>query len=296
MIVNLISVIFILFTVIASSNQNENCNSNAMCLECSENEIDINGNAYCLKCDEKQGYIGIAGTCIPKEDFPSKKTIENCQSYFSNIAYCAVCDGNNHIEITKLCVGGSKDKYPTKWIILICVLSGIFLIGFIVVMVILIKKKRKKQYIINEKENHDNEIIKNNEKQNINEHNNIQSDNLPLPQDQVSENEILHVSDKYNCSKNGCNGKAVIKSDCNCGYLCLEHANSFYNSNNLDSLNGKRSLNIKKQQCKKCNIGFITEIKKISKCESCGIFEFLELFENNEICEECKGKKLLNNL
>ena len=89
MTVNLISVIFILFTIIVSSNQNENCNSHAMCLECSENEIDINGNAYCLKCDEKKGYIGIAGTCIPKEDFPSKKIIENCQSYF--FKYCLLC-------------------------------------------------------------------------------------------------------------------------------------------------------------------------------------------------------------
>lgn len=299
MIVNLISVIpfFILFTLIVTSNQNENGHSQYICLEYSESEFDINGNSYCLKCDENKGYIGIAGTCIPKDDFPSKKIIDNCQSYSLNVAYCAVCNGNNRIKITKSCE--NKDKLP-MWIFFICVFTGILIIGSIIMVIVVVKQRRKKSKL-KEKDNNDNENMKNNNIQNITKHNNIQSDNLPLPREQVLEEERLknedefHFSDKYHCSKNGCNGKAVIKSDCNCGCLCLEHAISFYNSNNLNSFNRKKSLNIIKQQCKECNIGFINEIKRLSNCEMCGMFEFLEPVENKEICKECTGK-LLENL
>ena len=108
MTVNLISVvsIFITFTVIiASDGTNANSTCHYMCAKCSESEFDIDGNPYCLKCNEKQGYIGVAGTCINKEDFPSKKIIDSCQSYSANVAFCAVCMGKDQIKIASSCEG-----------------------------------------------------------------------------------------------------------------------------------------------------------------------------------------------
>ena len=265
MTVNLISVvsIFITFTVIiASDGTNANSTCHYMCAKCSESEFDIDGNPYCLKCNEKQGYIGVAGTCINKEDFPSKKIIDSCQSYSANVAFCAVCMGKDQIKIASSCEGSGTVKLQTKWIVIICVINGILLVGLII-MIIVLERRRRKQLALKEQDRNDNENSKVDNLNQIVQDNNIKSGDLPLPPEQVLEEEHrhkedeFHACDKCDCSKNGSNEKAEIRANCNCGALRLNHANSFDNNNNLNSVKGKKILSVDQQQCKEC----------ISKCE-----------------------------
>lgn len=252
-----------------------NCNSKEICEKCLDNEYSVNGDLYCAKCNDKKGYIGVAGTCIKKENFPKEMLIPNCFSYSPNLEYCAVCDDkDSKFYITESIKCDSlKMKLTTKWIVLICVLGGSFIIGLILIIVLIVKYGNP----IQEKSEQE-EIIPPPEPE-------------PQPQPIVEEDIVFYICQQYPCSKNGCDGKAVIKSNCNCGYLCLNHANSFYNNNNIQKLKKKKLIHINEYQCQECRV-IITLVKKIMPCEECNSPELLENVEGKEICNQCKNKRI----
>ena len=265
--VYLISLFIVLILKIALSQVHFNCDSQQICEKCSETDLSINGEVYCLKCNEQNGYIGIAGICTKKELIPVKRLINNCQSYSPTIEFCAVCKGSNKIQLTKSC--DTSNKLDGKWKIIIFVSGGCLLIGLIVMIILLIKYRKRKST----------------KKVNNNTNNKNKKEVPPLQNE-----DEFYSCEKYFCLKSGCNEQAVMKSNCKCGYLCLKHANLFYNNNNLNSDKRKTNLKINNQKCNECISGFINEIKKITLCEKCGQFDFTENIDNKEICIECKGK------
>lgn len=280
--VYLISLFIVLILKITLSQVHFSCDSQQICEKCSETDLSINGEVYCLKCNEQNGYIGIAGICTKKELIPVKRLINNCQSYSPTIEFCAVCKGSNKIQLTKSC--DTSNKLDRKWKMIILVSGGCLLIGLIVLIILLVKyRKRKSTKKVNNNQN--SEII---EYSNNNNKNNKKG-NLPNEND-------FYSCEKYFCFKSGCNEHAVMKSNCKCGYLCLKHANLFYNNNNLNSNKRKTNLKINNQKCNECITGFIKEIQKITLCEKCGQFDFTENIDNKEICIECKVKSCINNL
>ena len=288
--VYLISLFIVLILKITLSQVHFTCDSQQICEKCSETDLSINGEVYCLKCNEQNGYIGIAGICTKKELIPVKRLINNCQSYSPTIEFCAVCKGSNKIHLTKLC--DTSSKLDRKWKIIVLVSGGCLLIGLIVMIILLVKyRKRKSTKKVNNNPN--NEIIKyinttTNKKEVPPLQQHLQKGNLQ------NEDEF-YFCEKYFCFKSGCNEQAVMKSNCKCGYLCVKHANLFYNNNNLNSDKRKTNLKINNQKCNEC-LSFLNEIQKITLCEKCGQFDFTDNIDNKEICIECKVKSCINNL
>ena len=284
-----ISIFTCLISQINSIEYPLNCNSKDICEKCLENEYSVNGDHYCAKCNDKKGYIGVAGTCIKKENFPKELLIPNCLSYSPNLNYCAVCEAKDSkfdVTETSKC-DNIKKKLAKKWIILICVVGGCLIIGLILAIVLV-----KKCGNLNKQKSEQERIIPPPEPEPV-----PQPQLLPQLQPQlqsqlqpiVDKDTVFYVCEKYHCSKNGCNEKAVIKSDCNCGYLCFNHASSFYSNNNLSKVKERKILRINEQKCNECDSGVIIFVKKAMPCEECNSPDFLEHVEGKEICSECKN-------